>query len=152
MTQNGVQFFFKMPPDGNCLFNAILQQIHHDKEKYTPDHLRRQTALHMLKNTDMFYEYVAHELMDFDESYESYVMNIFNGKIWGDDLMVLAIVHMFNIPISIVSPEIRTVDLFHNVMPQIVIMVEALYPENQPLILARHILSSEGFNCLVLEH
>ena len=72
-----------MQPDGNCLFNAILQQIHHDKEKYTPDHLRRQTALHMLKYTDMFYEYVAHDLIDFNESYESYAMNIFNGKIWG---------------------------------------------------------------------
>ena len=31
-------------------------------------------------------------------------------------------------------------------------MVEALYPENQPLILARHALSPEGFNCLVLEY
>ena len=94
-----------MEPDGNCLFNAILQQIHHDKEKYTPDHLRRQTALHMLKYADIFYEYVAHDLIDFDESYKSYVTNIFNGKIWGDDLMASAIVHMFNIPISIVSPE-----------------------------------------------
>ena len=119
MTQNGVP---GVPPDGNCLFNAILQQIHHDKEKYTPDHLRRQTALHMLKHADMFYEYVAHELIDFDESYKSYVINIFNGKIWGDDLMVSAIVHIFNIPISIVSPEMRTVDLFHNVMTQIVII------------------------------
>ena len=122
MTQNGVQFFFKMEPDGNCLFNAILQQIHHDKEKYTPDHLRRQTALHMLKYADIFYEYVAHDLIDFDESYESYVTNIFNGKIWGDDLMASAIVHMFNIPINIVSPEMPTVDLFHNVTPQIVII------------------------------
>ena len=61
MTQNGVQFFFKTEPDGNYLFNAILQQIHHDKEKYTPDHLRRQTALHMPKYADIFYEYVAHD-------------------------------------------------------------------------------------------
>ena len=122
MTQNGVQFFFKTEPDGNCLFNAILQQIHHDKEKYTSDHLRRQTTLHMLKYADIFYEYVAHDLIDFDESYKSYVTNIFNGKIWGDDFMASAIVHMFSIPISIVSPEIPTVDLFHNVMPQIVII------------------------------
>ena len=76
----------------------------------------------MLKYADIFYEYVAHDLIDFDESYESYVTNIFNGKIWGDDLMASAIVHMFNIPISIVSPEMPTVDLFHNVMPQIMII------------------------------
>ena len=76
----------------------------------------------MLKYTDMFYKYVAHDLINFDESYKSYVTNIFNGKIWGDDFMALVIVHMFNIPINIVLPEMRTVDLFHNVMPQIVII------------------------------
>ena len=76
----------------------------------------------MLKYADMFYEFVAHDLIDFNGSYKSYVMNIFNGKIWGDDLMASAIVHMFNIPISIVSPEMRTVDLFHNVTLQIVII------------------------------
>ena len=36
--------------------------------------------------------------------------------------MASAIVHMFNIPISIVSPEMSTVDLFHNVTPQIMII------------------------------
>ena len=36
--------------------------------------------------------------------------------------MASAIVHMFNIPISIVSPEMPTVDLFHNVTPQIMII------------------------------
>ena len=122
MTQNGVQFFFKTEPDGNCLFNAILQQVSHDPLLYTPDHLRRQTAYHMLKNADLFYEYVAQELIDDDESYESYVTNIFNGKIWGDDLMASAVSHMWNIPISIVSPELNTIHLFHDTTPKIVIM------------------------------
>ena len=69
----------------------------------------------MLKYADTFHKYVAYDLINFDESYRSYVMNIFKGKIWGDDLMALAIVCMFNIPISIVLPEMTTVDLFHNV-------------------------------------
>ena len=114
--------FFKMEPDGNCLFNAILQQASHDPVLYTPDHLHHQTAYHMLKNANLFYEYVAQELIDGDESYESYVTNIFNGKIWGDDLMASAVSHMWNIPISVVSPELNTIHLFHDTTPKIVIM------------------------------
>ena len=76
--------FFKMEPDGNCLFNTILQQVSHDPVLYMPDHLHHQTAYHMLKNANLFYEYVAQELIGGDESYESYVTNIFNGKIRGD--------------------------------------------------------------------
>ena len=92
--------FFKMEPDSNCLFNVILQQIGHDAVLHTPDHLHCQTAYHMLKNADLFYEYMAQELIDGDESYESCVTNIFNGKIWGDDLMAWVVSHMWNIPIS----------------------------------------------------
>ena len=108
-----------MELDGNCLFNAILQQVSHDPVLYTPDHLCHQTAYHMLKNADLFYEYVAQELIDGDESY---VTNIFNGK-GGDDLMASAVSHMWNIPISIVSPELNTIHLFHDTTLKIVIMV-----------------------------
>ena len=40
----------------------------------------------------------------------------------GDDLMALAVSHMWNIPIPIVSPELNTIHLFHDITPKIVIM------------------------------
>ena len=76
----------------------------------------------MLKNADLFYEYMAQELINGDELYESYVTNIFNGKIWGDDLMASTVSHMWNIHISFVSPELNTIHLFHDTTPKIVIM------------------------------
>ena len=78
----------------------------------------------MLKNADMFYEFVAHELIDLAESYESYCVNIFNGNIWGDDLMASTIGHMWNVSISVIMPEIgEVVNLFHDdPKPKIVIV------------------------------
>ena len=78
----------------------------------------------MSKNADTFYEYVVHKLIDSDESYESYCVNIYNGSIWGDDLMPSAICHMWNVSISVITPEIgEVVNLFHDAQePKVVII------------------------------
>ena len=78
----------------------------------------------MLKNADTFYEFVAHELIDSAESYESYCVNIFNSNTWGDDLMASTIGHMWNVSISVIMPEIgEVINLFRdNPEPKIVIV------------------------------
>ena len=43
----------------------------------------RQVALHMLQNPMKFYKYMEQEFVETGESYESYVTNIFRGKVWG---------------------------------------------------------------------
>jgi len=57
---------------------------------FTADMAYRQVALHMLRNPTKFYKYVEQELLSTGESYESYCVNVFDGNVWGDDLIAAA--------------------------------------------------------------
>ena len=107
-----------------CLPQSILQQVLHHKHAYTPDMAFRQVAFHMLRNPLKFYKYMEQEFAETGESYESYVTNIFRGKVWGDDLIVAAFGDMWNIAVSVVSPAYtKPQPLFHNKpKPDIVIV------------------------------
>ena len=84
----------------------------------------KQVALHMLRNQSKFYPYMEQEFAETGESYESYVTNIFRGKVWGDDLIAAAFGDMWNIAITIISPGFMKLQpLFHNkVKPDVVIV------------------------------
>ena len=84
----------------------------------------RQVAFHMLRNPLKFYKYMEQEFAETGESYESYVTNIFRGKVWGDDLIAAAFGDMWNIAVSVVSPAYtKPQPLFHNKpKPDIVIV------------------------------
>ena len=72
----------------------------------------------------LFIPYVQQDLLDSGESYESYCVNIFNGKVWGDDFILSALGHMFNIAITIISPCFdNQLDLFHTKeIPDVVVI------------------------------
>ena len=84
----------------------------------------KQVALHMLKNANRFYPYVKYDLQASGESYESYCVNVYHGKVWGDDFLLSVIGHMFNIAITVISPVIDAcMDLFHNKkVPNVVVI------------------------------
>ena len=65
------------------MFNAILKQVYYKEDLYNADMLRCQVALFMVKNPDVFYDYVSHHLLEDEESYESYCWNIFLMEIHG---------------------------------------------------------------------
>ena len=117
-------FLKQVEPDGQCLMNAALPQFLHQKEWFNADLLQKQVALHMLKHANLFYPYVQQDLLDSGESYESYCVNIFNGKVWGDDFILSALGHMFNIAITIISPCFdNQLDLFHTKeIPDVVVI------------------------------
>ena len=73
-----------------CLAKAILQQVLHHKHAYMPEMAFKQVTLHMLRNPSKFYPYMEQGFAETGESYESYVTNIFRGKVWGDDLIAAA--------------------------------------------------------------
>ena len=76
--------FLQMEPNGDCLFESILQQINHP-EQNTAQMICHQAALHMLKNPHMFYQYME-DVLD-GESYLNYCKNLFHGRIWGCDMV-----------------------------------------------------------------
>ena len=59
-------------------------------------------GLHLLKHPDIFYPYIKEDLGD--QSYVSYCRNICEGNVWGDDVMLAAIGHMWNISITVIIP------------------------------------------------
>ena len=79
---------------------------------------------HAKTRANLFYPYVQQDLLDSGESYESYCVNIFNGKVWGDDFLLSVLGHMFNVAITLISPVFdQQLDLFHmKEVPDIVII------------------------------
>ena len=96
------------------MFNSVLWQIHYYRDTFNGDMLRRQVALYMIRRPHEFFPYVQNQLLEDNESYESYVRNIFTGTTWGDPLCLAAIAKMWNVTITIVSPLIYSpINLFH---------------------------------------
>ena len=84
----------------------------------------KQVALHMLKNANRLFPYVRQYLLDCGESYESYCVNVYNGKVWGDAFLLGMLGHMFNIAITVISPMFdNPLHLFHDKeIPDVVVI------------------------------
>ena len=94
------------------MFNAVLDQITHPLG-YTAVMLHRQIAWYMARNPYFFFPLVEPELDG--ESYRSYVENIFEGNVWADDMIAIAISKMFSISITIISSRLpKELHLFHD--------------------------------------
>ena len=121
----------QMKPDKDCLFTAVLQQVYHWANYVTPDMLHKQMALYMIKRPHIFYPHISKQLMKDKESYESFVTNIFNGIRWGEWISLVAICHMWNIPIRLVTPYCPSViNMFHTKEECVVIVIANGWPED----------------------
>ena len=57
---------------------------------------------------------VQHQLLEENESYQSYCLNIFNGIHWGEPIIAAALSLMWNMPITIImAMKYRVIKLFH---------------------------------------
>ena len=66
------------------------------------------------KRPHIFYRKIVDELIKENESYKSFITNLFNGSHWGHRICVAAICHNWNVPISIVTPAWASiVHMFH---------------------------------------
>ena len=97
----------------------------HDIRSYTAEAAFRQVSLHMIQNLNKFYPQIEQELIETGESYESYVYNVYQGNVWGDDLIASVLGDMWNIAISLVAPCYNNpVPLFHNKeVPDVILIV-----------------------------
>ena len=98
----------------DCLINAIYEQVHSCRNITSPDILRKQAALHLVNQPHIFYEKVQCQLLEENESYQPYCVNIFNGIHWGELIITAALSHMWNMPITIImAMKYRVIKLFH---------------------------------------
>ena len=75
------------------------------------------------ENPNRFYKFYEH-LLRAGESYESYVVNVFHAKVWGDDLIAGTFGDMWNLAVSVVSPVAKKpFHLFHNKTDPDVVLV-----------------------------
>ena len=96
------------------MFQAILKQVHHPA-RFTVKTFRRQIAYFMIKNCTLFAPYLEYLLKESGLNYKSYIRAIYDGRWFGDHVMLGAIGLMYNIGITVVSPMYRDVwPIFHN--------------------------------------
>ncbi|EDV26017.1 uncharacterized protein TRIADDRAFT_24299 [Trichoplax adhaerens] len=96
---------FEVPPDGNCLYYAISDQL--DTRlgtKATVSDLRQQTADYMVAHESEFVPFIALDGNDSSlasEEFKSYCQNITETAKWGGQLEILALSNVYNVPVDI---------------------------------------------------
>ena len=83
------------------MFTAVLQQINCHAE-YKAGYLRRQVAWYLAKHAHIF---AAMAPLQNDDTFESYVWDIFKGYRCGNECVLAAISKMWNLSISLIGPE-----------------------------------------------
>ena len=92
-----------MRPDRNSLLNSILHQIY-APSAYQADIFRMQIVVHMVKYADEFMRILDKFLEQKNLGLIDHMFGVAHGEIWGDEYMIAAISHMWNISISMISP------------------------------------------------
>ena len=96
--------------DGDCMFTAPMKQCKLNPNFKAID-MRHQIAYFLSKLPEQFYQYSLPYLED--QSFQSYTLNIWNGLSYGDELCLGVIAYMWNVKITIVSPDMPDLKIFH---------------------------------------
>ena len=100
-----------VPIDGDCLLHAIRDQCAINPQ-WTIMENRQTVAFYLAKLPEQFYLYS--EPYCLDQSFESYVLNFYRGYSQGDKLIAGVWGHVWNMKITIVSPETPDLKIFHD--------------------------------------
>ena len=105
-----------IPTDGgyNNLLKAIKMQLHVPKH-FTENMLRHQLSSYLIERVDFFYPKMEEYLKSNGLTYTSYVIGVYNGRIWGDKFLIGALGMMFNVRITVISPYFSDVwNVYHD--------------------------------------
>ena len=76
---------------------------------------RHQIASYMVEIVDFLFPIMKDYLERMKILFNTYVMGVYNGRIWGDEYVLATIGKMFNIRISVVSPFYTDIwNVFHD--------------------------------------
>ena len=102
----------------DSLYEAILYQVSHKADKYKPFQLRKQIAYYLIKYPEVFYELSKKHIEETEESYESFVWNIFYGlSVPKLDITTAVIARMWNLSITLVTPR-GIYRMYHKMKPK----------------------------------
>ena len=73
-----------------------------------------QTAGHLAKYPEYFYQFIGDILEERGESYESVIRNVAEGDLIIDDIIIQVIAQMFQLKITVVFPMEETCFKFHS--------------------------------------
>ena len=92
------------PVSADSLYDALLYQISHKKEQYKAFEMLKQFAYYLCKHLEIFKDIVEDHLKE-GESYESFVLNMFQGLSYPNvDVVCATVAKMWNTPVTVVSP------------------------------------------------
>ena len=102
----------------DSLYDSILYQVSHKKDRYKSFHLRKQIAYFLVKYPEVFNALTKKHTAETEESYESFVWNIFHGLSFPKlDITTAVLAKMWNVRITVVTPR-GLYRMFHNVKPK----------------------------------
>ena len=120
-----------VPVTAYSFCDAFLVQVSHDRFKYKALELLQQIAFYMVQFPDKCYP-IAKKFLG-DDSYESYIKNVFHGTKYIDVEVVTAVITMmWNVSINIVYPNKGSIPFYHpDRQPDIVMVNNQMQnPEN----------------------
>ena len=120
-----------VPVTAYSFCDAFLCQVSHDRFKYKGLELLQQIAFYMVQFPDKCYP-IAKDFLG-DDSYESYIKNVFHGTKYIDVEVVTAVLTMmWNIAINIVYPSKGSIPFYHpDGQPDIILVNNEMnHPEN----------------------
>ena len=94
----------------NCLYNSVLEQISRHCQRYTSSLLRKPAAFYLASYPEVFASQMRALV---DKPLESYILSQFHRYAYGDYLILGVIAIMWNLKITIITPELEDIKVFH---------------------------------------
>ena len=102
----------------DSLYDSVLYQVSHKKDRYKSFHLQKQIAYYLVKYPEVFHALTKKHTTETEESYESFVWNIFHGLSFPKlDITTAVLAKMWNVHITIVTPR-GMYRMYHNSKPK----------------------------------
>ena len=84
--------------------SSVFEECYYtNMSAYQADIFRMQIVVHMVKYADKFMGMLDKFLEQKNLGFIDYVFSVARGEIWGDEYMIAAISHMWNISINMIS-------------------------------------------------
>lgn len=144
---------YEIPPDGDCMYAAVIHQLCALNICFSVENLRKQTADFMRTHTDDFFPFLCDQDdgdMFSKEKYTTYCNNIESTRAWGGQIELRAISNILKRPIEVLQANTPAVTIGEEFKADPIILiyhrhVYSLGEHYNSVILAGEDSSEDGF-------